>query len=191
HQSDVTFDFYGKDAKMIIHNKTVEKWKVTLIDTGLETQTGGRLKRIESFIKNEPFMVTYGDAVADIDIRKLVDFHLAHKKSVTVTAVSQPGRFGILEFGHGDEVKSFKEKPSSDSNVINGGFFVLNPDALKYITKGDSALWEDEPLEQLAKKKQLQGYKHQGFWKCMDTLRDKKILEELWKSGKAPWKIWD
>ncbi len=191
HQSDVTFDFSSKDAHMTIHNKEVEPWKVTLIDTGHNVQTGGRIKRIKPYVKDETFMLTYGDAVSDINIKSLVDFHSTHKKSATVTAIRPPGKFGVLDVGKDTKVKSFKEKPDGDGNYISGGFFVLNSNIFKYIKEGDDTIWEGRPLEIIAQEDQMQAYKHTGFWQCMDTMRDKRALEERWKSGKAPWKVWN
>ena len=187
HQSDVTIDI--KSNKIEVHNNVCEPWKVTLVDTGLNTMTGGRIKRIKNYIKNETFMVTYGDGMGNIDLKKLLDFHKNHGKYATLTAVQPLGRFGALEINTKDEIINFQEKPKGDKAWINGGFFVLEPQIFDYI-KGDETIWEREPLEKLAKDGQLAAYKHKGFWMCMDTLRDKKELETLWNSGNPPWKIW-
>ncbi|MEM3593027.1 MAG: sugar phosphate nucleotidyltransferase, partial [Candidatus Micrarchaeia archaeon] len=170
-------------------NTHSEHWKVTLVDTGLNTQTGGRIKRLQKYIGNETFMLTYGDGVSDININKLVEFHKAHKKYATLTAVQPTGKYGVLKLGVNNEIKSFIEKPPGDGSWVNGGFFVLEPQIFEYI-KSDETVWEKEPLESLAKQGQLMAYKYSGFWRCMDTLRDKKELEELWNTGKANWKIW-
>ncbi len=189
HHSDITIDL--RENKTIIHNSNVEPWRITLVDTGHHTQTGGRIKRIQRYIGNETFMVTYGDGVGDINIRKLVEFHKSHKKIATITSVQPPGRFGALELSEKDNtVLRFQEKPKGDGSWINGGFFVLEPKVFEYI-EGDHTIWEAEPLERLAKEGQLIAYKHYGFWHPMDTLRDKRYLEKLWQSGNAPWKIWD
>ena len=187
HQSDVTIDI--KSNKIEVPNNVCEPWKVTLVDTGLNTMTGGRIKRIKNYIKNETFMVTYGDGVGNIDLKKLLDFHKNHGKYATLTAVQPLGRFGALEINTKDEIINFQEKPKGDKAWINGGFFVLEPQIFDYIN-GDETIWEREPLEKLAKDGQLAAYRHKGFWMCMDTLRDKKELETLWNSGNPPWKIW-
>lgn len=187
HQSDVTIDLIGNKIKY--HNSKVEPWKITLVDTGLHTQTGGRIKRIQPFIGSEPFMLTYGDGVGNIDILSLIDFHKKKQKIATVTAVQAPGRFGLLDIDEEGNVKNFQEKPKGDGSWINGGFFVLEPEVFEYI-EGDSTIWEKEPLQRLALENQLAAYKHSGFWHPMDTLRDKNYLENLWQSGQAPWKIW-
>ena len=187
HTSDVTIDM--QKNKVSVHSSSSEPWKVTLVDTGLETITGGRIKRIKKYIGKEPFLMTYGDGVGRIDIRELVHFHRKHKKMATVTAVQPLGRFGSLDIEKSSKVNSFLEKPKGDNNWINAGYFVLEPDIFDYI-EGDSTHWEKEPLETLAKKDQLVAYKHTGFWKPMDTLRDKLELERLWNINKAPWKVW-
>jgi glucose-1-phosphate cytidylyltransferase len=189
HNSDVTFDFSEKKNRMIIHSKKVRPWRVTLVDTGLDTQTGGRIKRIQTYIKKANFLLTYGDAVADIDIKKLVAFHLTHKKLATVTAVQPLGRFGVLKINKKHQAQAFVEKPAGEGDLINGGFFVLNKKIFNYI-KGDEMRWEEEPLKALTKEGQLMTYVHHGFWKCMDTLRDKRDLESLWNLPNPPWKIW-
>jgi len=189
YQSDVTFDF-SSDNKQIIHYRRAEPWTVTLVDTGHNTMTGGRVKRIKEYVGKETFMLTYGDGVGDISIERLVQFHRENGKSATVTAVQPSGRFGALNLDSADNVCSFSEKPAGKGGWINGGFFVLEPSIFGYIS-GDETTWEREPLENLAASAQLAAYKHCGFWKPMDTLRDKIELEELWNQGRAPWKIWD
>ena len=186
HQSDVTFDF-SKGNEMTLHNPCQDPWKVTLIDTGKDTMTGGRIKRIQSYVGDAPFMLTYGDGVSSIDIEKLVSYHRAHGKLATITATQPPGRFGALDLGSDDQVMGFQEKPNGDGGWINAGFFVLEPDIFSYLA-GDETVFEREPLEQLAQNGQLAAYKHTGFWHPMDTMRDKNYLESLWKSGKAEWK---
>lgn len=188
HMSDVTFDM--RENRMHVHERRAEPWQVTLVDTGDESMTGGRLKRVAEHVKNETeFCFTYGDGVGDIDITASIAFHRAHGKPATLTATLPPGRFGALDM-HEGEVRSFKEKPKGDGAMINGGFFVLNPSVIDYV-KDDSTVWEQEPLMQLAAEGQLMAFQHEGFWQPMDTLRDKHHLEELWASGKAPWKRWD
>jgi glucose-1-phosphate cytidylyltransferase len=184
--SDVTFDM--KENKMQVHSNGAESWKVTLVDTGEKTMTGGRLKRVKDYVGNETFCFTYGDGVSDIDIGKLVEFHRHQKTHATLTAVQPPGRFGILSLEK-DRVVNFREKPHGDGAWINGGFFVLQPEVMDYIEE-DATVWEQEPLMKLADDKMLSAYRHQGFWHPMDTLRDKHVLEEMWQSGKAPWKKW-
>jgi glucose-1-phosphate cytidylyltransferase len=184
HTSDVTFDM--RSNKMDVHQKYSEPWKVTLVDTGINTMTGGRLKRVANYIGNETFCFTYGDGLVDIDIAKLVAFHKQQKTLATVTGIQTPGRFGALEIKN-DRVIKFKEKP--DGAWVSGGFFVLEPDAIDLV-ENDQTIWEKEPLEHLAKNKQLAVYMHSGFWAAMDTLRDRNHLESLWQNGKAPWKIW-
>lgn len=187
HMSDVTFDM--ADNHMEVHERKAEPWRVTLVDTGEETMTGGRLKRVASYLEAEKsFCFTYGDGVSDVDIKAGIDFHEAHGKLATVTAVQPPGRYGALELD-GQCVAGFSEKPRGDGGLINGGFFVLSPQVLPFI-KDDLTSWEGEPLERLAKQGELMAYKHQGFWQPMDTLREKNLLEEMWVSGKAPWKLW-
>ena len=186
HMSDVTFDI--KQNKMEVHNRFAEPWKVTLVDTGVETMTGGRLKRIANYLDDETFCFTYGDGLSDVNISKLITFHRNKKTLATVTAVQQPGRYGTIHF-EGENVLGFKEKPSGDGGWINGGYFVLEPSVLDYI-KDDSTIWEHEPLERLSQEGQLSAYKHTGFWSAIDTLRDKNHLEELWNSKRANWKIW-
>lgn len=187
HMSDITFDM--EQNKMEVHTKYAEPWKVTLVDTGDNSFTGGRLKRVEKYIKDEEaFCFTYGDGVSDINIAKLVEFHKLHGKLATLTAVTPPGKFGALDIKD-KLITSFKEKPKGDGAHINGGFFVLSPKVLQLID-GDSSVWEKDPLENLANNGQLAAYRHEGFWQPMDTLRDKNYLEELWQLDTAPWKIW-
>lgn len=188
HLSDVTIDIANN--RVHTHQSTAEPWKVSLIDTGQDTMTGGRVKRIQPYIGNEPFMLTYGDGVANIDIPKLVDFHKKHGKYMTVTAVQPSGRFGALHLGEHDQVCSFVEKPKGDGAWINGGFFVCQPEVFNYITEGDATIFERSPMEKLAADGQMMAYKHNGYWKPMDTLRDKQELEQDWASGKAAWKVW-
>jgi glucose-1-phosphate cytidylyltransferase len=188
HMSDVTFDM--KSNKMHVHEKRAEPWTVTLVDTGDESMTGGRLARVaDHLVDEEAFCFTYGDGVADVDIRATIDFHFSHGKAATLTATYPPGRFGALDI-QGRRVLSFKEKPKGDGAMINGGFFVLSPKVIKHI-KDDGTIWEQEPLMKLAEEGELMAYEHQGFWQPMDTLRDKHHLEDLWARGKAPWKNWD
>lgn len=186
HMSDVTYNIATNT--MQVHEQYAEPWRVTLVDTGENTLTGGRLKRVRSYLGDEDFCFTYGDGVGSVDIAKLIKFHKQHGKNATVTAVQPPGRFGALEM-QGTEVKSFVEKPHGDGMYINGGFFVLNPKVIDLIDD-DSTIWERNPLETLAAESQLQAFKHDGFWQPMDTLRDKQHLEDLWQSGAAPWKVW-
>jgi glucose-1-phosphate cytidylyltransferase len=187
HMSDVTFDMANN--KMEVHQQKAEPWKITLVDTGDDTLTGGRLKRVRQYLGSEDFCFTYGDGVGDVDLTKLIAFHKAHGKKATVTATQPPGRFGALDMV-GNSVGSFTEKPHGDGAYINGGFFVLSPDVIDLI-EGDKTIWEREPMELLAKQGQMQAFLHNGFWQPMDTLRDKTALEELWLSGKAPWKMWE
>ena len=186
HMSDVTFDMSAN--KMEVHQNSAEPWRVTLVDTGDDTMTGGRLKRVRKYLGDEDFCFTYGDGVADVDVRALVAFHRKQGRLGTVTSVQPPGRYGALETD-GDLVKGFMEKPQGDGGRINGGYFVLSPKVIEYI-EGDNTSWESGPIEVLAKERQLAAFQHQGFWQPMDTLRDKNHLEELWESGKAPWKVW-
>jgi glucose-1-phosphate cytidylyltransferase len=186
HNADVTFDLSSNS--MEVHSGWAEPWKVTLVDTGAQTMTGGRLKRVARYLGDEVFCMTYGDGLADLDISRTVEFHRSHGRLATVTAVRPPGRFGALEV-KGDRVSDFREKPTGDRAWINGGFFVLSPKVLELID-GDATVWEREPMEWLAHNDQLRAFYHDGFWHPMDTLRDKNQLEEMWRSGKAPWKSW-
>jgi glucose-1-phosphate cytidylyltransferase len=187
HTSDVTFDM--KHNSMEVHERYAEPWKVTLVDTGMDTMTGGRLKQVASYIGNETFLLTYGDGVSDVNIASLVAYHQNHGKLATVTATQPIGRFGALSLGAREQVESFQEKPAGDGSWINGGYFVLEPQVLGMIA-GDHTVFEKEPLEKLAHSGQLIAHKHAGFWYAMDTLRDKNYLESLWQAGKAPWKVW-
>ena len=188
HQSDVTFDM--KDNNMIVHKERVEPWRISLIDTGADSMTGGRLKRVEPYVRNEDFFcLTYGDGLADINISKLISFHKTHGKEATLTATYPPGRFGALEIVN-NEVRRFQEKPRGDGALINGGYFVLSPKVFDRI-EGDATIWEQEPLKELARENQLMAFKHEGFWHPLDTLRDKIYLHDLFESNKAPWKIWE
>jgi glucose-1-phosphate cytidylyltransferase len=187
HHSDVTFDLSSN--KMEVHSSQAEKWKITLVDTGKDSMTGGRIKRIQKYVGNSPFMLTYGDGVSNVNIEKLVEFHKKNKKMVTVTAVQPDSRFGVLDINAANEVKSFMEKPKGESGWINGGFFVCEPQVFDYI-EGDSTIWEREPLENIAKNNNLCAFKHDGFWKPMDSLKDKQDLNKYWDTNKAEWKIW-
>lgn len=187
HMSDVTFDMSRNE--MEVHQRNAEPWRVTLVDTGEDTLTGGRLRRVAPYLKSEEaFCFTYGDGVGDVDITSLIDFHRRSGVKATLTATLPPGRFGALRFDK-DKVHSFQEKPAGDGAMINGGFFVLSPQVIDYI-EGDATIWEREPLERLAAEGQLAAFRHEGFWQPMDTLRDKTLLEELWTEGRAPWKVW-
>jgi glucose-1-phosphate cytidylyltransferase len=186
HMSDVTIDFASNSTE--VHQRGAEPWKVTLVNTGEDTQTGGRLKRVQRYVGAEDFCFTYGDGVADIDLKALLKFHREQGTIATVTAVQPPGKFGSLDIQK-NRISRFEEKPPGDSGWINGGFFVLSPAVFDYIA-GDASVWEREPLERLAREGKLAAYTHRGFWQCMDTLRDRTHLEELWRSGKAPWKRW-
>ncbi len=186
HTNDVTFDM--NDEKVLFHSRKSEDWKVTLVDTGELTQTGGRIARVKKFLKNETFCLTYGDGVGNINIGELIDNHNKSGKLATLTAVQPPGRFGVLDL-EGNKVKSFQEKPIGDNSWISGGFFVIEPSAIDFVD-GDDCIWEDRPLKILSQKNELNAYKHFGFWQPMDTLRDHKLLEKRWKEGKALWKTW-
>jgi len=192
HTSDVTFDF-TENNRMTIHNNVSEPWKVTLVDTGLNAQTGARIKRIQKYIGNEPFLLTYGDGVSDVNITELVKFHQKNKKAlVTMTAVQPGGRFGVLDIDHhNSSVTRFVEKAKEDGGWINGGFMVVQPEVFNYINDDEMAVFEKEPLEAIAHDGHLQAYKHTGFWQCMDTQRDKGALEALWSANQAPWKLWE
>jgi len=188
HMADVTFDM--SKNQMQVHHKMAEPWKVTLVDTGLNTMTGGRIKRIQEYTESEPFMLTYGDGVGDIAIDQLVEFHKKNGRLATLTSVQPHGRFGAIDVDNGNQITSFTEKPRGDGAWINSGFFICEPGVFKYINDGDATVWEKGPLESLAKDGQLMAFKHEGFWRPMDTLRDKNELESLWSSEKAPWRIW-
>ncbi|MFC0213920.1 glucose-1-phosphate cytidylyltransferase [Paenibacillus chartarius] len=188
NQSDVTFDYNEQDCK-IIHNYHGEPWKVTLVFTGEDTMTGGRVKRIAPYIGSQPFLLTYGDGLSDVNIGALVDYHFSHGRLATVTTVQPSGRFGSLRLDEHDEVEEFVEKPKGDGGWINGGFFVMSPEVFELID-GDETVLEKEPLERLVNLRQLMAFRHTGFWHPMDTLRDKMVLEKLWSSGNAPWKTW-
>lgn len=190
HKSDVTFDLRNNSIE-IINNKT-EPWRVTVLDTGLNTMTGGRIKKAQEYLKDDTFMLTYGDGLSDINLHQLLDFHKKHGKALTMTAVQPEGRFGAIDIAESTaSIERFIEKPQGDGGWINGGFFVCEPEIFDYITEGDSITWEREPLEALARDGKAFAYKHQGFWKPMDMLRDKMQLESLWDSGRAPWKVWE
>jgi glucose-1-phosphate cytidylyltransferase len=187
HQSDITIDL--ENNKIDVHNRESDNWKITLVDTGRDTMTGGRIKRIQKYIGNERFMLTYGDGLSDVDVNALLNFHNSHGKQVTVTSIKPDGRFGVLGIDETNQVHSFNEKSSDDVAWINGGFFVCEPSVFELI-EGDSTIWEREPLESLAISGNLLGYKHHGFWKPMDSLKDKNDLNALWDSNNAPWKKW-
>jgi glucose-1-phosphate cytidylyltransferase len=187
HQSDVTIDL--KENKVIVHNREHDNWKVTLVDTGKDTMTGGRIKRVSEYVGNETFMLTYGDGLSNVDLKVLLEFHRKHGRKCTVTAVKPDGKFGVLQIGDRDNIISFNEKHSDDVAWINGGFFVCEPEVLDLI-RDENTVWEREPLEHLASTNQLFGFKHSGFWKPMDSLKDKNDLNALWYSGNAPWKVW-
>lgn len=186
--SDVTYDL--KDNRMTVHHSETEPWRVTLVDTGQNTMTGGRLKRVKEFIGNETFCFTYGDGLSDVNIQELIAFHRGQNVLSTLTAVQPPGRFGAFRLSHGkNKIEAFREKPQGDGAWVNGGFFVLEPEVIDYID-GDACVWEREPMESLTNEGRMGAFRHKGFWHPMDTLRDKHQLEELWRTGKAPWKIW-
>lgn len=187
HRSDVTFDLANN--QMEVHNNTSEPWKVTLVDTGLYTMTGGRVKRIQPYIGNEPFMLTYGDGVCNVDLDGLVKFHESHGKTATITTVNIGQQKGVLDIAPDHTIRSFREKSANDGAVINGGFMVLNPEIFEYL-EDDATVFEQGPMQRLAEEGQLMSFYHDGFWQCMDTQREMKKLEELWQSGQAPWKIW-
>lgn len=188
HQSDITFDFTDKN-RMIVHNNVAEPWKVTIVDTGLNTMTGGRIKRVEKYVGGETFMLTYGDGVSNVNINELIKYHKQHGKIATLTAVNVGQRFGVLGIRENNEINSFREKNDLDGSMINAGYMVLEPKIFDYI-KDDRTVFEKEPLETVAKQGQLMAYKHNGFWQCMDTQRDKFNLEKQWNEGKALWKVW-
>jgi glucose-1-phosphate cytidylyltransferase len=189
HMSDITIDLSKNQTE--IHTTASEPWKITLVDTGLETMTGSRLKRVEKYVGKETFLLTYGDGLSDVNIKELVDFHKKNKKAATLTAIQTAGRFGVIDIDPKGGVSSFLEKPKGEGGWINGGFFVLEPEVFGYIVGKDDVVWEKEPLEKLAEGRKLGAYKHTGFWGCMDTLRDKIGFERIWQSGLAPWKVWE
>jgi glucose-1-phosphate cytidylyltransferase len=188
HQSSVTIDLSSNN--MEIHSNASEPWKVTLLDTGLNTMTGGRIKQITPYINNQNFLLTYGDGLSDVNINSLIDFHNSHNKSITMTAVQPDGRYGSLDIDNNGTVRSFVEKPKGDGAWINGGFFVCNCEVLEHI-EGDKTIFEQEPLISLSEKEELMTYKHNGFWKCMDSMRDKEVLNKLWNDKTPPWKTWE
>jgi glucose-1-phosphate cytidylyltransferase len=189
HNSDITFDYTNGKNEMIVHEQHCEPWKVTVADTGLNTMTGGRIKRVQQYVGNETFMMTYGDGVCDVDIKKLLEFHKSHGKIATLTAVTLEQQKGILDVGGDNAVKSFREKSLSDGALVNAGYMVLNPEIFDYL-EGDSTVFEKEPLERLAQKGELMSYMHKGFWQCMDNKREMEILEKMWANNVAPWKKW-
>ena len=189
HTSDVTFDFSAGKNDMIIHKSNSETWKVTVVDTGLNTMTGGRVKRVKEYIGSEPFLLTYGDGVSDINISKLVEFHKSHGRLVTMSVYNAGQRFGVVEIDNEGRIREFREKTKGDGNLINIGYMVCQPEFIDYIDD-DATVLEKKPLETVAKLNQLMAYKHSGFWQCMDTVREKQLLEELWNKGQAPWKVW-
>lgn len=189
HTSDITFDF-EHDNQIIVHDKHAEKWKVTVVDTGLNTMTGGRILRIRKYVGNEPFYLTYGDAVADINIKALTEFHKEHRKCVTITAVSLTQQKGVLDIDNNNRVVAFREKDDLDGSLVNGGFMICNPGIFDYL-KDDTTILEQEPMKRLAEDGELMSYYHSGYWQCMDTKREKDRLEALWAKGNAPWKTWE
>ena len=189
HTSDITYDFTNGKNEMIVHHNTSEPWKVTVVDTGLNTMTGGRVKRVKDYIGNKPFMLTYGDGVSNLDIAELLKFHKSHGKMVTMSAYNAGQRFGVLEIAEDGSIKEFREKTQGDGNLVNIGFMVCQPEFLNYIDD-DSTILEKAPLETVAKMGQLMAYKHEGFWQCMDTVREMQQLEAMWVSGQASWKVW-
>ena len=190
HNSDITFDFTSGEKRMEVHDQFCEPWKVTVVDTGLHTMTGGRIKRIKKYVANETFMMTYGDGVCDVNVKELLEFHKKHGKIATLTAVLLDSQKGVLDIGDDNSVNSFREKFCADGTFINAGYMVLNPEIFDYI-EGDRTIFEKAPLEQLAEKNELMSYKHEGFWQCMDTKREMDMLEEMLASNTAPWKKWD
>lgn len=187
HNSDVTFDF-ANNNNMIIHNNVAEPWKVTIIDTGLKTMTGGRVKRIQKYVGDETFMLTYGDAVSDVNMRELYEFHRSHGKKATLTAIEVSQRFGVLDLD-GEVVQQFREKENVEGARVNAGYMVMEPAIFDYL-EGDDTVFEKQPMETLAREGELMAYKHNGFWQCMDTKREKDLLEKMWETGEAPWKTW-
>ena len=190
HNSDITFDYTNGKEELTLHHTNIEPWKVTVVDTGYNTMTGGRIKRVQKYLDGEPFFMTYGDGVCDVDINKLLEFHLSHGKIATLTAVKQDQSKGVLDIGGDNAVRRFREKNILDGTPINAGYMVLNPEVLNYI-KGDNSVFEKEPLETLAAERQLMSYIHRGYWQCMDSMREKIELDKLLSTGKAPWKRWE
>ncbi len=190
HRSDITFDF-SNNNKMIIHNNVAEPWKVTLVDTGINSQTGARIKRVQKYIQNETFMLTYGDGVSDVDINALIEYHKRNGKTVTMTAIQPGGRFGVLEIGKGNLINKFAEKNREDGGWINGGFMILEPEIFEYLNDDPNLVFETAPLENAAANGELIAYKHNGFWQCMDTMRDKILLENMIAEKRAPWMVWE
>lgn len=189
HTSDITYDFTNGKNEMIVHRNTSEPWRVTVVDTGLNTMTGGRVKRVREYIDDSPFFLTYGDGVSDVDITALLRFHRSHGKLVTVSAYNAGQRFGILDIAKDGSISEFREKSYGDGNMVNIGYMVCQPEFIDFI-ENDETILEKSPLEAVAKQGQLMAYKHQGFWQCMDTAREKEVLEKMWASGQAPWKVW-
>lgn len=189
HTSDITYDFTGGKNEMTVHRNTAEPWKVTVVDTGLGTMTGGRVRRVRDYIGDEPFMLTYGDGVSDLDITRSLEFHRSHGRMVTMSAYNAGQRFGVLDVAEDGSIREFREKTQGDGSLINIGFMVCQPEFIDCI-EGDSTVLEKAPLERVAKMGQLMAYKHSGFWQCMDTVREKETLEKLWAAGQAPWKVW-
>ncbi len=190
HTSDITYDFTNGQNDMIVHRNNSERWKVTVVDTGLNTMTGGRVKRVREYVGNEPFMLTYGDGVSNVNISKLLEFHKAHGKMVTMSSYNAGQRFGVLDIDENGKIREFREKTQGDGNQINIGFMVCQPEFFNYID-GDDTVLEKKPLETAAKMGELMAYKHDGFWQCMDTVREKEQLEKMWANGQAPWKVWE
>lgn len=190
HTSDITYDFTNGQNDMIVHRNNSERWKVTVVDTGLNTMTGGRVKRVREYVGNEPFMLTYGDGVSNVNISKLLEFHKAHGKMVTMSSYNVGQRFGVLDIDENGKIREFREKTQGDGNQINIGFMVCQPEFFNYID-GDDTVLEKKPLETAAKMGELMAYKHDGFWQCMDTVREKEQLEKMWANGQAPWKVWE
>ncbi len=190
HTSDITYDFTNGQNDMIVHRNNSERWKVTVVDTGLNTMTGGRVKRVREYVGNEPFMLTYGDGVSNVNISKLLEFHKAHGKMVTMSSYNAGQRFGVLDIDENGKIRELREKTQGDGNQINIGFMVCQPEFFNYID-GDDTVLEKKPLETAAKMGELMAYKHDGFWQCMDTVREKEQLEKMWANGQAPWKVWE
>lgn len=190
HTSDITYDFTKGQNDMIVHRNNSERWKVTVVDTGLNTMTGGRVKRVREYVGNNPFMLTYGDGVSDVNIKKLLEFHKSHGKMITMSSYNAGQRFGVLDIDENGKIREFREKTQGDGKQINIGFMVCQPEFFNYID-GDDTVLEKKPLETAAKMGELMAYKHDGFWQCMDTVREKEQLEKMWANGQAPWKVWE